>query len=332
MVQAMATTVTGGGLHWAQMGESSCLAGMRLLYWLARILGRWPFRLVLYPVLVWYLLSQPLARAASRQYLRRIAAAGVSAVGKPNTVAVLRHFAAFGETLLDKMLLWGGLFDAAKVQHLAADSFRQQITAGRGGLIICCHLGNLDLCRVLAHQVAGIKITVLIHTKHAERFNRMLAQLNPASALNLLQVTELSPGTAVLLAQRVAQGEFVVIAGDRIPVAAQPRISYAQFFGAPAPFPVGPYVLASLLQCPVFLLFGLRLGKGWEVHCEKFRDSVALPRLERARLLAELASAYAQRLEYYCRLAPFQWFNFYDFWRMASLSADKNALPRRETL
>lgn len=331
MVQAMATTITGRGLHWAQMSEFSFVAGMRLLYWLARLLGRWPFRLVLYPVLLWTMLSRPLARAASRQYLRRAAAAGVNAIGKPNNVAVLRHFAAFAETILDKMLLWSGLFNAAKVKHVEADSFREQIQARRGGLIICCHLGNLDLCRVLAKQVAGFKITVLIHTQHAERFNRMLAQINPASALNLMQVTELSPATAILLAQRVAQGEFVVIAGDRIPVAPRPRVAYAQFFGERAPFPVGPYILAGLLQCPVFLLFGLRMGPSWEIHCEKFRDGIALPRQARDRLLAELAGDYAARLEYYCRQAPFQWFNFYDFWQMASVPGPENAPPRRGT-
>lgn len=328
MVLAMATTGTERGVHWAEINEFSCVAGMRLLYWLARLGGRWPFRLVLYPVLVWYLLSRPAARQASRQYLRRAANAGVGLIGKPNLIAVLRHFAAFAETLLDKMFLWSSLFDASKVQHLEADSFRQQIAARRGGVIICCHIGNLDLCRVLAQRIAGLKMTVLMHTRHAERFNRMLAQINPASALNLMQVTEISPATAILLAQRVAQGEFVVIAGDRIPVAARPRVAYAPFFGAAAPLPVGPYVLASLLQCPVFLLFGLSMGTHWEVHCEKFCDVVDLPRAEREARLAQWAGAYAARLEYYCRRAPFQWFNFYDFWQLAALRPTASAPPR----
>jgi predicted LPLAT superfamily acyltransferase len=333
MVRAMATTITGRGLHWAQINEYSCVAGMRLLYWLARLFGRWPFRLVLYPVLVWYLLARPVTRAASGQYLRRAAAAGASAIGKPNSVSVLRHFAAFGETILDKMLLWSGLFNPAGVKHVEADSFREHIAARRGGLIVCCHIGNFDLCRVLGNQIAGLKITVLIHTRHAERFSRMMAQINPASALNLIQVTELSPATAILLAQRVAEGEFIVIAGDRIPVSPRPRVAYARFLGAWAPFPVGPYILASVLQCPVFLIFGLRIGQSWEIHLEKFRDAIALPRPQRERLLAELAGDYALRLEYYCRRAPFQWFNFYDFWQMASVPAGAlENVPPREAL
>jgi predicted LPLAT superfamily acyltransferase len=75
-------------------------------------------------------------------------------------------------------------------------------------------------------------------------------------------------------------------------------------------------VLASLFQCPVFLLFSLRTEGGWEIHFERFRESIRLPRKGREAALAALAGAYAARLEYYCRKAPLQWFNFYDFWQV----------------
>ena len=112
----------------------------------------------------------------------------------------------------------------------------------------------------------GLKLTVLTHTKHAARFNRLLAQLDPDSQLNLMEVTELSPVTAMLLSEKIAQGEFVAIAGDRIPVSQNPRIALARFLGATAPFPVGPYILASLLQCPTYLMFSMRTGHTSEIH------------------------------------------------------------------
>src|SRR6185437_11288542 len=102
----------------------------------------------------------------------------------------------------------------------------------------------LELCRVLSTQRKDLKLTVLVHTKHAQAFNHMLAQLNPDSQLNLLQVSEISPMTVVNLAETIAQGGIVVIAGDRIPVAPNPRVALVNFFGSPAAFPVGPYVLA----------------------------------------------------------------------------------------
>jgi predicted LPLAT superfamily acyltransferase len=129
-------------------------------------------------------------------------------------------------------------------------------------------------------------------------------------------VTELTPATAVMLATRVERGEFIAIAGDRIPVSHNAQVAWAAFLGKPAPFPIGAYVLASLLQCPTYTLFALRRGGSAEMHFELFRESIRLPRRARAAALQTLAQDYAARLERYCCAAPFQWFNFYDFWRL----------------
>jgi predicted LPLAT superfamily acyltransferase len=315
---AQLTHAKAGG-HWASFNEVSFVAGMRLLFWICRVFGRWPFRIVLYPVLAWYVLTQAAPRRASRRYQQRIHAAGGPA---PAAGAVLRHFAAFAETILDKMLLWGGLFDTSRVSYEGQDMMQRRVDAGQGGVIVCAHLGNLDLCRVLSQQTAGARLTILVHTRHAQAFNRMLARIDPRSELNLLQVTELSPATAMQLAERVANGEFVVIAGDRIPVSPAPRVAMAPFLGQAAPFPVGPYVLANALQCPLFLLFSMRQGERSLVHFELLRETVALPRKGRDAALAELAAAYAGRLQHFCLQAPLQWFNFYDFWLLPDPEPD----------
>lgn len=292
--------------HWADLGETTFVWGIRFLFVVYRLLGRWPFRVVLYPVLLWYIATQPKARAASRNYLKR--------AGIKQRFAVFKHFASFAETLLDKMLVWSGSLNRKHVTFSGHEVIVEQIAAGKGGLFICAHLGNLELCRVMSQQRKGLKLTVLTHTKHAKAFNRLLASIDPSSQLNLLQVTEISPATAMELSQKIDNGEFVVIAGDRIPVSVTPNIVFAPFLGAPAPFPIGPYVLASALQCPTYLLFALRAEQGYSIFIEPFVASIHLPRRARATALTTLAEQYAARLEYYCNKAPLQWFNFYDFW------------------
>ena len=316
MTQRLATA---RGRHWAHIDEFSFIAGMRLLFWLYRVFGRWPFRVVLYPVVLWYMFAKPAARASSGDYLLRIAQQGGFGGRKPGGFYVLRHFVSFAENILDKMLLWSGWLPNEPVEYQNLELIAEQVASKRGALLICCHFGNLELSRVLSKRMDGLKMTVLTHTKHAEKFNRLLARLNPESQLNLMQVTELSPATAVLFAEKIAQGEFIAIAGDRIPLSSHPRVALANFLGAPALFPVGPYIMASLFQCPVYLLFTLRQGRAAEIHFELFRESICLPRKDRDRALAELAAEYARRLEYFCRRAPFQWYNFYDFWQLPAL-------------
>ena len=310
----MAHAVSGRTLHWAAINEFSFVAGMRFMFWICRVFGRWPFRIVLYPVLAWYVLTKPLPRKASRDYLRRMAR--FSGRAQPG---VMRHFAAFGESILDKMLLWGGLFKFDSVELHGREVMTEALRSGRGGLLICSHLGNMELCRVLSRRRQDIKLTVLVHTKHAQAFNQMMGSLNPDSQLNLLQVTEMNPATAMLLAERVARGEFVVIAGDRVPVSHNPRVAVTDFLGEPAAFPVGPYVLAGVLQCPVYLLFSTRRGRHSDVYFEHFRDAVKVPRKERDAALTALAVDYAKRLEHHCVRTPLQWFNFYDFWHLPEL-------------
>jgi predicted LPLAT superfamily acyltransferase len=303
MAQAMKPDGRG---HWASLNEFGFTAGMRLLFWIFRIGGRWPFRLILYPVLAWFVCTKPVARRASHAYLARVGA-------RSDLLGVLRHFASFAENILDRMILWGGLFKG-EVSFFGIEAMLGMIERGTGALLLSSHLGNAELCRVLSRQRSGLKLTVLVHTRHAPAFNAMMGRIDPRSQLNLLQVTEMTPAMAILLAERIAQGEFVVIAGDRVPVAKQPRVAYASFLGQKAAFPVGPYIMASVLQCPVYLIFALRRGKQYEIQFELLRESVSLPRKDRAPMLEQLAGDYAARLEYHCRRAPLEWFNFFDFW------------------
>lgn len=304
-----------GASHWASINESSFVAGMRLLFWICRVFGRWPFRVVLYPVLAWYVTVKPVARRASGGYLARMNQVTPVASG---WLGVIRHFASFAENILDKMLLWGGLIDTSAVRFHGVEQMREMVDQKRGAVLLCSHLGNVDLCRVLSHQQRGLKLTVLVHTRHAQAFNDMLAALDPRSQMNLMQVTEMTPATAMLLSERVAAGEFVVIAGDRVPVSREPRVAMAPFLGSPAAFPIGPYVLASVLQCPIYLMFPLRGRQGYEVYFEQLCESVRLPRKGRDAALAQLAGVYAARLQHYASLSPLEWFNFYDFWHTQS--------------
>lgn len=309
--------------HWYQIQEAGFVVGMRLLFWICRMFGRWPFRIVLYPVVAWYMLTRKVAREASRDYLTRISTMKTASPVKPNMLTVMRHFAAFAETMLDKMLLWGGLFKVDSTVFYGEQEFAEDLDKRRGGIIISCHIGNLDLCRILSKRRAGLKISVMGHTKHAVAFNQLLAQLDPQSQVDILEVTDITPATAMMLSEKIGRGEYLVVSGDRIPISPNPRLTSARFLGADASFPVGPYILASLLQCPVYLLFSMQVGGRPEIHLERFRDVIQLPRKGRDQVIAGLAAEYAARLEYFCLHAPLQWFNFFDFWHMEQPNATR---------
>lgn len=314
--------------HWADIEEASFAFGMRLLFGIQRLFGRWPFRLCLYPVILYYWLSQPRVRRVSRAYLRRFARHHQRPA--PGALATLAHLLAFGEAVMDKLLAWSGDIRPADVDLLKPEIADVAVDSGRGGLIVTAHVGNLELSNVLSARHPTLKLNILTHTRHSVTFNRLLGQLNPCSQVNLLQVSEITPATAIMLSEKVAAGEFVVIAGDRIPVAAGSAVVMAPLLGEDAGFPVGPWLLASLLQCPVYLLWSLKVDGRYQVSFEAFRDRVVLPRTDRGAAATELARAFAARLETILQPAPLQWFNFFDFWDLPPAMNYKIWTPKRD--
>ncbi|MDR2874718.1 MAG: acyltransferase [Methylobacillus sp.] len=308
--------------HWAQIREVTSVLGIRFLFQVNYFFGKLPFRIVMYPILIWHLLRKSEARLASKNYLRRVKNMQHPALPDPGMTAVFRHFVAFSENLLDTLRVWNGLIRTEDVMFFGEKPLVELIDKGTGCLLICAHFGNLELCKLLSGKRPGLKITMLVHTRHAEKFNALLKEVNVQSSLNLMQVTEITPATAILLAEKVRQGEFVVIAGDRIPVSDHPRVTTVPFLGENAPFPVGPWILANLLQCPVYLIFSIPAEKGYEIHFEFFHGVIRMSRRERNAICAELAAAYARRLEHYCLKTPLQWFNFYDFWHLPARNTD----------
>ncbi|MEJ6005056.1 acyltransferase [Paucibacter sp. AS339] len=301
------------GSHWASLGENTFVAGIWLLYWVHRLSGRWLFRLFMAPVLLLHWLSRPELRRDSLQYLRRLHAQYGVFPATPGWRQGLRHVGLFAETMLDKLLAMAGRYPAERVQVQGADALRQAAAAGQGGIIITAHIGCLELCRALVEDESVFKLNVLVHTAHAQAFNQLLKRLQPNSRVQLIEVTEMDAAMAMVLSEKVARGEFVAIAGDRIPVRHSKTVQ-VDFLGHPAHFPVGPYVLASLLKCPLYMLSCLHQGRGYVMRFDLLAEQVLLPRGQREQAMQAYAQQFVAALSAQLRQSPYDWFNFFPFW------------------
>ena len=294
--------------HWANVAEGGFAFGMWFLYAVQRVLGRWPFRVVLAPVVVYYVLKHRLARTSSREYFTRL---GLT----PSFGTSFRHITAFAETIMDKTLAVAGKYPFERLRFTGREVMLESMAQKKGGVLVTAHMGCLEVCRLAAERKEGPKLNVLVHTRHAEQFNAILKRLDPRSQVKLIQVTDVGPPVAAMLSEKVDAGEFVVIAADRVPVSdAVGRTVPAPFLGATAYFPIGPWVLASALKCQVILFSVTHEDDTYRVRFEKLADRVELPRGRREAAAAQYVTLYAQRLEQLCRQSPYDWFNFFPFW------------------
>jgi predicted LPLAT superfamily acyltransferase len=298
--------------HWAKIGESGTIVGMRIMVFIQRRLGRWPFQLVLWPVILWYFVTQPTARAASQEYLTRIEPA-LAHRPAARRWRSYRHFLGFGTALMDKVAAWSGSITEKQLCGPGFKAFSAAIANGRGGIVLVSHHGNLDIANSMARHHPQLQMTVLMHTRNAGKFNEMLKQVTGQPRPDILEVTEITPGTAQTLAERIADGGFVVIAADRIPVSGE-RMRALSFLGVPALFPEGPFLLSALLRCPVYELGCVREGEHFRIDFSFFDDTAEIPRRDREAWIGSAMQRYADNLAHSVRRHPLQWFNFYPFW------------------
>ena len=291
--------------RWTTLPERGTPASLHVIAWIAVHIGRAAARLLLYPVTLYFLITARAARRISYQYLKRVR--GSSA----RFWHVFRHFHCFAATILDRVYLLRGEFERFRVTVHGKELLQRQIETGKGSILLGSHLGSFEVLRALGVMQRGFPLKVLMDTVHNQNISRFFDALNPRIAGTVIVPDR--PDTLIRVKESLDNGYFVGMLGDR--VFGGDKTTQCQFLGAPATFPAGPILLAAMMRCPVILFFGLyRGGNRYEICFEHFADVIVLERDRRVDETQLWMQRYAERLEYYARLAPHNWFNFYPFW------------------
>jgi predicted LPLAT superfamily acyltransferase len=293
--------------QWLRQSERTTPLMLYAMRWIALNLGRGLAKAVLYPGTLYFLATGRGGRRASRDFLSRVFGRRAS------LLEVYRHQRTFATTVMDRVLFLTGRYDRFQIEvHgreevLALESVRQ----GGGVLLLGSHLGSFEVLRSLAVAKRNLPIKVLMHRAHNERITRLLDALNIDVADTVIPMGR--PDTMLRAKEWTDAGGFLGLLGDRVDAGA--KVVRCRFFDRPVNLPAGPMLLASVLKVPVVLFFGLyHGGNRYSIHFEILAEQIDLPRSEREARLAEWTQRYAERLEYYARKAPYNWFNFYDYW------------------
>jgi predicted LPLAT superfamily acyltransferase len=287
---------------WLTQRERGSRFALWLITWIALRLGRVPARVLLYPF-------SGRARRASRQYLQRILGC------RANIMQVCHHFHAFAATILDRVFLLTGRYGQFDVAIHGTESLLERVQRRQGCLLLGSHLGSFEILRTLGIGKAGLPISVLMYEDNAAKTIEIARRLNPGLASTIIPIGAID--SMLRVKEKLEQGGLVGLLGDR--AVKHEKIVHCRFLGERAVFPAGPMLLAAAVQAPVFLCFGLYRGANrYEIHYELFAERVEIPRASNGAALQHWVQRYAERLEHYCRVAPYNWFNFYDFWAAAA--------------
>ena len=298
--------------EWTRNPERGSVLLLRLMTWLSLRIGRRASRFFVYGIAGYFLLTSPRARRVSRDYLRR-------ALGRtPRWPDLYAHFFTFASTIHDRVYLLNGrfdLFDIAIHGDPLVTSARQQ---GRGAFLMGAHMGSFELIHALGRQQPGVRAAMVMFGDNARKINTMVNAINPAALQNIIALGRID--SMLNVRKALDDGMFVGVLGDR--TLGEDTTLPVPFLGGIAALPAGPFRMAAVLRRPVIFMTGLYLGANrYAVHFEPLADFSETPREQRAEAIAAAIADYAALLEKHCRSTPYNWFNFFDFWRPAAESA-----------
>ena len=294
---------------WTRRPERGSLPLVRFMAWLSLAIGRTASRIPLRAITLYFFASSPAARATSRDYLRRC-------LGRePSLRERLAHFMAFASTVHDRLYFLQERDDLFEVEVIGPETLPQT-----GALLFGAHLGSFEALRAAGLRHGHRSVTMAMYEENARQLNAIFAAISPDMLRDIVPLGH--AGSMIALSERLEAGELVGVLADRT-LGAEPTLE-VDFLGEPAAFPTGPMRMAAALRRPVFMMVGLYLGGNrYKVAFEPLVDFSNLgPRLrggderaQRSDAVEAGVRAYAARLERYCREAPYNWFNFFDFWQ-----------------
>jgi lauroyl/myristoyl acyltransferase len=197
-------------------------------------------------------------------------------------------------------------------EHIAA-----ALGAGRGALLVTAHLGNWELGGVFLRAFGSQLAVVYVPDQFAEVESARQA-LRRASGVVEIPIRPDESLSSLPVLRALRQNQLVAVQGDRD---FNDRGIAVPFFGAPAPFPAGPFQLALATGAPLvpaFIAytsghrFTIEAGPPIRLEATGDRDADVRRGLE----------AWVRTLEAAVRRWPTQWYTFFDYWPEASAAGE----------
>jgi KDO2-lipid IV(A) lauroyltransferase len=223
--------------------------------------------------------------------------------------AALRMFSEFAFCTSEAMEHSSSRARPVQVDRPRADAILAALGEGRGAVLVTGHIGSWDIAAKALGE-AQFRIHVVMSREADAATQDFVGAVRARSGVHVV-LADASVFSSLRLIQALRRNEIVGIQLDR--AAGASRMRWLPFFGAVAPFPSGPFVLARLAGAPVIPVFAPRLGRRhYRIHVGQ---PVSVPRAARdPHVLDRVMLEVVAQLEEMVRRHPCQWFQFAPFW------------------
>ena len=309
--------------HWSEIEEvGGSVWHFRFMLWVVCHLPLFLVELCTAVICFFFWLGAAPVRARSKIYLEHLRKLGV----RVGAFGTYKHILSFALSMVEKLRGWKGAIKLNQIESQNDDlqMLVSQMNQGQGAFLLCSHLGNMEMLRSLTeygefHTSRKFQVFPVVDLSGSKKFNALLRELNPELMENVIDANSIDVDSAIWMKEKIADGNLVVIAGDRTSAHTRNRVLEITFLGETANFPEGAFSLAGILNAPVYFVFAIRkhdfnIRSPYEMHVVRAKTNLDCLRKERPARLKMLLQEYTELLERLCKEHPYQWYNFYNFW------------------
>ncbi len=278
--------------------------GYRIFVWLLKNGGLSAAYALLPFVTLYYRLFVPAAtRPLMYMYTERL-----QFDRKKASKLIRKNLLVFGQTIIDKIAVLSGAGDKLSFTHEGVEYIEQLVKDGKGGVLLSAHLGNWEVAGHLLKRVNTV-INIVMYDGEAEQMKQFMQQFESNRSFNIIFIKD-DLSHIYEISAALARNELICLHGDRF----RPgnRTMQHDFLGKNALFPAGPFILAAKLKAPVCFVFAFK-ETNFHYHFYAYPPRVYEGRGTQG--MEKMLDEYVDKLEDKLKQYPWQWFNYYDFWK-----------------
>lgn len=295
-------------MKWYELKEQSAgTKRLMLLWYIYKLFGKKMVKLVVFFVTLFSFLGAKENKKSSKKYLKIV---GI----KPTNFNVFKHFLSYSYSLVDRIESFSNNFPIEKLifedEEIKAKMV-EDLKKGKGVFFICNHLGNVDILRSFIFSDIHkncTEVCVFLSKEQCKVFNQFIENIGVKFTTDVVPfpIEDIDINTSIELEERLNKGAIVFIAGDRI--SANSINFETNFLSHKVEFPIGTFKLAQMMNVATYFVSAIKIkGDKYSIHLKKFTQKET-----KKETLSSMQSEFVSFLEEKTKLAPYQFYHFYD--------------------
>ena len=280
--------------------------GYQFFVYTIRLLGLRCAYIFLAFIVIYFIPFAPKATRAIWRYNRQKRRLGVLASMKE----LYCHYYVFGQTLIDKMAMRGGLNEKYRYEFDNYTRFLEILNSGEGVVMMGAHIGCWEAGAGF-FGTYGKKINiVMLDAEHQQIKDVLEENASKENNYNIIPLNQNIIDAMLQIKVALNNGEYICFNGDRY--MEKDHTAVVDFMGSKALFPMGLFKIAAKCRVPVVFYYSMREPN------RTYRFIFEEPVIDGKMTTEKLLEQYVKSLEKIVEKYPRQWFNFYDFWNVES--------------